>query len=207
MNEVFQDDPIKQSVTLDQEEIEKLMSSWSDVVSLSVCCAIVSVLSIFPGIISLQKQVIDPSSSDYGWFYYLIYLGLYSGFTAYSVLSKTIWGRIIGIISCWMMLIIFPIGTMVGILGLRGLSGAKQLYGKNGLDYKEIKIAYEQQKPYTTIVENIKKNEDFTETAYMSVGSFICSIWVFASFLLLYILMILFPFPPIKIYLTNQLCQ
>ena len=39
---------------------------------------------------------------------------------------------------------------------------------QNSLDFKEIKMASEKQEPYTTIIENRKKNEDLTEPADMS---------------------------------------
>ncbi len=56
------------------------------------------------------------------------------------------WGRIVGFIFCAYLLILFPIGTLIGIFGIVALVGSEPLFGKDGWRAQELKKEYKQRK-------------------------------------------------------------
>jgi len=56
------------------------------------------------------------------------------------------WGRILGIISCALALFGFPIGTLIGILGLVAFIRSPELFGPKRLDPAELLIEYKSRK-------------------------------------------------------------
>ena len=56
------------------------------------------------------------------------------------------WGRILSIVLCVAILLIFPWGTIFGILGLAALIGSKPLFGDNRLSQQQLQQEIEYRK-------------------------------------------------------------
>lgn len=56
-------------------------------------------------------------------------------------------GRILGIVCCALMLPGFPVGTLIGALGLVAfIRSGERYFGPNGIDYKQLKREYKRRK-------------------------------------------------------------
>ena len=98
MNEVLQTDFKNESVTLEHKELKRIINNWRLLLIVCFLWALGAVLLLFVGFLSMQT--IDRSNADYGIQYTFIFGGLWPLVTILSVISKTTWGRVIGIISC-----------------------------------------------------------------------------------------------------------
>lgn len=58
--------------------------------------------------------------------------------TATGLFKRAVWGRVMGFITCGIMLIGFPIGTLIGILCLIALARGGVLFGPDRLSHKEL---------------------------------------------------------------------
>ncbi|MCP5537583.1 MAG: hypothetical protein H7A51_15290 [Akkermansiaceae bacterium] len=72
-----------------------------------------------------------------------IILGLLS---AYALWWRPAGGRVIGILSCILMLASFPIGTLIGILGIISLSQSGILFGPDKPRHKDIEAEWKYRK-------------------------------------------------------------
>ena len=76
----------------------------------------------------------------------LIPLGALKVGALIGCLKQAEWGRVLGIIDCILMLLGFPIGTLIGIIGLVALIPNKELFEPNALDFKALKAEYKLRK-------------------------------------------------------------
>lgn len=63
-----------------------------------------------------------------------------------GLILRTGWGRILGIIACFMSLLNIPLGTIIGLAGLFAFFGAKELFGEGRLTHGEVKAAFKARK-------------------------------------------------------------
>jgi hypothetical protein len=122
---------------LSAKELKKIVNSWH---RLLVLCGFwgLSTLALFSmvGIFMVER------GEELGPFAILIGLGVVYLVCIYGTLAKKTWGRVLGMIVCSLMLFGFPIGTLLGAMGLFGFVGAKPLFGASGLNYAEVKQQY-----------------------------------------------------------------
>jgi hypothetical protein len=66
------------------------------------------------------------------------------GAAVYSCWTRQSWGRVLGIVLCALMLLNFPLGTLIGIFGLIALIGGSRLFGPDRLTHAQLKaeVAY-----------------------------------------------------------------
>jgi hypothetical protein len=70
----------------------------------------------------------------------------FSIIAAVGLFLRTIWGKMVGIIACILMLISIPIGTIIGITGLFALFKSPELFGPDRLTHKDLKKEYKTRK-------------------------------------------------------------
>lgn len=63
-----------------------------------------------------------------------------------GLIQRATWGRIAGFISAALMLIGFPIGTLIGILFLISLGRGARLFGPDRLNHKELEAEWKYRK-------------------------------------------------------------
>lgn len=73
-------------------------------------------------------------------------IGLFFLVTVIAIFKRAAPGRVLGIIGCCLMLLNFPIGTLIGILGIIAFAGAKELFGPNRIPRAVVKAAYKAMK-------------------------------------------------------------
>jgi hypothetical protein len=79
----------------------------------------------------------------------LVGLSVIYAMTVVGLFRRTAWGRILGIIICFIFLIAIPIGTVIGIFGLFAFLGAPELFGSNRVTHRELKSEFNLQKLLT----------------------------------------------------------
>ena len=65
---------------------------------------------------------------------------------AIGIIQRSDWGRIAGIIACFLMLINVPLGTIIGIVGLFAFFKAKELFGPDRIRHRDLKLAFKELK-------------------------------------------------------------
>ena len=70
----------------------------------------------------------------------------FQAITVYGTMKRADWGRNCAIIICSIMLLGFPMGTLVGALGLVALVQGKVLFGHDHLEFKLLKEEYKYRK-------------------------------------------------------------
>lgn len=78
--------------------------------------------------------------------YILIGITVFYTITIVGLFLRTSWGRIMGIIVCFMALINIPFGTIIGAFGLFAFFCAPQLFGSNRITHKALKTEFKLQK-------------------------------------------------------------
>lgn len=56
--------------------------------------------------------------------------------------KRTVWGRYFNILLCIFMLIAFPVGTLIGLVGLHALIRGKSLFGESRISSELIRAEY-----------------------------------------------------------------
>ena len=85
-------------------------------------------------------------------FIHLFYLAIWiTGLVLSAASIHAFWwrpkgGRIIGLISCVHMLLAFPIGTIIGILGIIALVQSRTLFGADKLSHRELDAEWKYRK-------------------------------------------------------------
>lgn len=81
------------------------------------------------------------------------FMAIYIGILAFNTVSivgiiqRSAWGRILGIICCFLMLInINVLSIIIGIMGLFAFFGAPELFGPERITHKELKEVYKRRK-------------------------------------------------------------
>jgi len=91
------------------------------------------VLSIF----SFGPMVAQGMITLAGFLRYLILLS-FLGATAYSFVVRPTWGRVFGYVSMSLALLVYPLGTLFGLLGILALVRGGDLFGKDGVRHQLI---------------------------------------------------------------------
>ena len=73
-------------------------------------------------------------------------LGCFNLISAIALFKRPSWGKVCGIISCVLMLINIPIGTIIGIAGLVAISKSPELFGSRRFLHKDLKVEYKLRK-------------------------------------------------------------
>lgn len=66
-------------------------------------------------------------------------LAIPTAFAMVGLHKRTGWGRILGIVMCFLNLLNFPLGTLIAIFGLIALFKSPELFGENKVSYAELK--------------------------------------------------------------------
>lgn len=72
---------------------------------------------------------------------------IFMGVAAIGLMKRSQWGRVVAIITSILMLVLFPIGTIVGALAL-GALGSKQLFGPARLDHRLLEAEFKYRKKH-----------------------------------------------------------
>ncbi len=88
----------------------------------------------------------EVDSSDKGGMALFAALFVYQTVGVYVMYKRPLWGRIVGMVICSVMLIGFPVGTLIGVLGLRAVIKGKALFGDDRLIHKDLKKLFKDMK-------------------------------------------------------------
>jgi hypothetical protein len=119
------------------EEVQKLYNTSRNVSTIGGICAFFAVMYLL--MFLLFVSVFESSQEELGAMALLFGAMILFSMSAIGLFKRTNWGRTLGIISCVLLLLVFPIGTIIGIVGIRALSSAPGLFGGNTLTHDEIK--------------------------------------------------------------------
>jgi len=72
--------------------------------------------------------------------------GVLTGIASVCALLRPVWGRPVGMVICCLSLIHFPIGTLIGIIGLIAFSRGVKLFGPNRWLHSAIIAEWQQRK-------------------------------------------------------------
>lgn len=106
------------------------------------------------GIIALMSAMMmtgGPTAADAeslgGWVAALLGIGvvLYAA-AAYACFARPAWGRWLGIVLCAVGLLNFPMGTLIGIIGLIAYAQGGKLFGAARIAHKDVVLVYKQRK-------------------------------------------------------------
>jgi hypothetical protein len=78
--------------------------------------------------------------------YVLIASGVVSVAGCVSSYTRPGWGRPVGILLCVLGLLNFPLGTLIGILGLVAYANGRKLFGADRLPHKDVAAVYKVRK-------------------------------------------------------------
>ena len=65
---------------------------------------------------------------------------------AVTSFTRPVWGRWLGIVLCVMSLLSFPLGTLIGIIGLIAYAQGGKLFGADRFMHKDVAAVYKQRK-------------------------------------------------------------
>jgi hypothetical protein len=72
----------------------------------------------------------------------------FQGIVVAGLIVRATWGRVLGFISGALMLIGFPIGTLIGVLFLIALARADRLFGSNRFTHKALEAEWKYRKKF-----------------------------------------------------------
>jgi hypothetical protein len=77
-----------------------------------------------------------------------LFIGLGALYIAacYTCFARPTWGRWLGIVLCVISLLSFPIGTIIGIMGLIAYAQGGRLFGADRISHKDVALVYKQRK-------------------------------------------------------------
>ncbi|SHI66150.1 hypothetical protein SAMN02745181_0603 [Rubritalea squalenifaciens DSM 18772] len=124
-----------------KQAVDRLYSRSCNVTSVASFTSIISLILL--GQASLQ---LASSTRVDGFDFYIILFGFLGGFgaiSAYHMIKRSRSGRIMGISCSSFALILFPVGTIIGVAGLFGFIQAPILFGEKRITHKELKKEYQ----------------------------------------------------------------
>ena len=129
------------------KEVRKLYLASVNIRALGVIYALGSLGLIVTG----GTMVADPKLASAGSFVQaysaiLIVLGVLWVAGVITSFTRPRWGRWLGIVLCVLMLISFPFGTLIGILGLVAYVQGAKLFGPDRLLHKDVSAVYKLRK-------------------------------------------------------------
>ncbi len=66
--------------------------------------------------------------------------------SAVGIILRTVWGRVLGIIACSLMLLNFFIGTIIGIIGIIAFATSPKLFGEDRIKHGDLKREFNHRK-------------------------------------------------------------
>ena len=75
------------------------------------------------------------------------FFALTAGATAFGLMHREDWGRIVGIIASFIILLGFPLGTVLGAMGLITLLNAEQFFGASAWSHEDILKEFKSKQP------------------------------------------------------------
>ncbi len=121
-----------ESSDFSEKETKKILASWRQ---LKLLCIVWALFFVLPGIIMIPliiPGVINGKSYPIeGALFFIAFSSLF-GLAIFGSLKLKIWGRILGIILCFFLLFGFPVGTLLGVVGLIAYSRLKFAYKADG---------------------------------------------------------------------------
>ena len=122
------EEPITTSKNLSRDDIERLYKNSRSLGALGVFASI----SIVFQIIAL---IGNGGGSGSG---IVIAMVITATLATICAFGRPEWGRTLGIMTCIPILIAFPIGTLLGALGIIAYSKSPELFGENRVTHKEL---------------------------------------------------------------------
>ena len=130
MRNDFPDIPFKQ--------LKKLRNNSHSIRSLMVLLILVGSLGTIGCLATLASEIQDSALGGLA----ITILVFMSGI---GLLRRSHWGRILAFICSLFMLLLFPIGTIIGALSL-GALGSRQLFGPNRIDHRALEAEFRYRK-------------------------------------------------------------
>jgi hypothetical protein len=127
---------------LSYKELKKLRNHSSTITTLGVLWTLGALLQLFAAIALLAAGAADEDATAP----IVLVLGLFSTVSAIGAFTRAAWGRGIGILMCVLSLLGFPIGTLIGILGLIAFGNGARLFGPDRYIGKELNKEYKHRK-------------------------------------------------------------
>jgi hypothetical protein len=129
-------------------ETKKLKQLYNASRSIKALCAIWILGLVFQIVILLYAsfaQGLTPEKRIHAFMFFvpIIVLNLATIIGCFQWAS---WGRILGAITCILILFGFPLGTILGILGLIAFIRSPELFGRNRLDPDQLIVEYKMRK-------------------------------------------------------------
>ena len=117
-----------ENVAISAEESRVILAAWKRL-RLMAYLFIALVLAGFISVGGAYFNGISGDEFDYG----AVLVGIFAFLlVSIGLLSRKPWGRIVSFIIFILLLIGFPVGTLIGVLGLFALSRARPLYQSDG---------------------------------------------------------------------------
>ncbi|GAA5497302.1 hypothetical protein Rhal01_03495 [Rubritalea halochordaticola] len=123
-----------------KEAVEKLYFRSCNVTAVASFTSFISIILLTNATLALAS-----STRVVGFDFYIILFGFLGGFgaiSAYHMIRRSRSGRNMGIGWSFFALILFPVGTIIGIAGLFGFIQAPILFGEKRITHKELKKEY-----------------------------------------------------------------
>lgn len=129
----------------DTKRLKALYNASRTVRTLCVLWALGVILLPFVIVVAMGDKEGDPQGRMMGIALVVGLIALKAG-AFVGCLKQTEWGRALGIVDCILFLLGFPVGTLIGIIGLVALIPNKELFGPDALDFKALKAEYKLRK-------------------------------------------------------------
>lgn len=132
---------------IDDQKLKALYSDHRSIQAVSILWILGSIVCLLIGIgITVSHDAdVDPLNNYLtggafigGSLFYLVF--------TISVVKRLSWGRAAGMVLCVLSLPGFPVGTIVGVLGLVSFARSPELFGNNRLNPDELKLEYNQRR-------------------------------------------------------------
>lgn len=131
------DEKLRDYQSLDEKAFKKLYYRSCNISAIAFLMVLGIV--VMSGIFFLIPDVREELLLGVGFIGGLLLFQLVS---AVGLILRTSWGRILGFVSCALMLTSIPIGTLIGIVGIFALAKGAELFGSNRVTHKELKAEF-----------------------------------------------------------------
>ncbi|MBC8022917.1 MAG: hypothetical protein H7Y14_07345 [Burkholderiales bacterium] len=128
------------------KEVRKLYLASVNIRALGVLYALGALSLLATAGITAASPAGTAGPSPPGLIALLIALGIISVAATVSSYTRPKWGRVLGIILCGISLVSFPLGTLIGILGIIAYVQGGKLFGPDRLHHKDVALVYKQRK-------------------------------------------------------------
>ena len=132
---------------IDDKKLKSLYSDHRSINAISALWILGSIIFLLVGMMVAisRRPEVDPAINYIEGSAFIGFGLLYFAFII-AIYRRVKWARIAGIVWCIICLFGFPLGTILGILGLMAFIRSPELFGKDRLDPDEIKVEYNYRK-------------------------------------------------------------